>query len=66
MTTRRDGKIMLFLMTDAGLKAASMSTYMADLLPSKWAAGIGLLSAMLSAVTGLYVTMTRETERIPQ
>lgn len=65
MTTRRDNRIILFLMTDAALKAATMSTYAADLLPSKMVAAIGLLSAMLSAACGIYVTMTRETERIP-
>ena len=65
MTTRRDSRIIAFLMVDAAMKAAAMSTYAADLLPSKAVAGIGLLSAMLSAAAGLYVTMTRETERVP-
>ena len=65
MTTRRDSRIILFLMIDAAMKAATVSTYAVDLLPSKAVAGIGLLSAMLSAAAGIYVTMTRETERVP-
>lgn len=65
MTTRRDNKILLFLMIQAAVSAANASAYLTTLLPSKGVAAVGLLSVMLSAATGIYVTLTRETERIP-
>lgn len=65
MTTRRDNKILLFLMVQAAVSAANASAYLAALLPPSGVALVGLLSVMLSAATGVYVTLTRETERIP-
>lgn len=65
MTTRRDNRIILFLMVNASISAANASAYLAQLLPPVGVAGVGLLSTMLSAATGIYVTLTRETEQVP-
>lgn len=66
MTTRRDNRIILFLMLQAMVSAANTSAYLTTLLPTRGVAAVGLLSVMLSAATGVYVTLTRETERIPR
>lgn len=66
MTTRRDNRILLMLMAQAMVSAANASAYLTTLLPSKGVAFVGLLSVMLSAGTGVYVTLTRETERLPR
>lgn len=66
MTTKRDNRILLLLMVQAMISAANASAYLTTLLPTKGVAAVGLLSVMLSAATGVYVTLTRETEHIPR
>jgi hypothetical protein len=61
MTTRRDGRILMFLMANAGLTAANTSAYLTAILPPKGVALVGLLSVVVSAMTGIYVTVTKET-----
>lgn len=65
MTTKRDNRILLMLMIQAAISAANASAYLSTLFPPKGVAAVGLLSVMISAVTGVYVTLTRETERLP-
>lgn len=66
MTTRRDNRILLLLMVQAAVSAANASAYLTTLLDAKGVAAVGLISVMLSAATGIYVTVTRETERVPR
>lgn len=63
MTTRRDSRIILFLMINAALNAAATTVYLGSIAPHWVVATVGLLSAMWSAATGIYVTVTKETEK---
>jgi hypothetical protein len=63
VTTRRDGRIILFLMINAALNAASTTAYLSSIAPKGVTAVVGLVSAMWSAATGIYVTVTQETQK---
>lgn len=62
MTTKRDGRILAFLMANAALQAANTSVYLGQFAPPWVSAVVGLLSGMFSAATGVYVVASRETE----
>lgn len=66
MTTQRDSRIILFLMINAALNAASTTAYLGAIAPKWVIAIVGLISAMWSAATGIYVTVTQETQRLPR
>lgn len=63
MTTLRDSRIILFLMINAALNAAATTAFLSEVAPKWFVAIVGLLSAMWSAATGIYVTVTQETQR---
>lgn len=60
MQTRRDRVLIVLLMLNAALNAANTTTYLTELAPVWVVASVGLLAAMLSASTGVYVAITRE------
>jgi hypothetical protein len=64
VVTRRDSRIILFLMINAALNAASTTAYLAQFAPKWIVAVVGLLSSMWSAATGIYVTVTQETQKV--
>lgn len=65
MTTRRDSRILAFLMLNAALSAANTSAYLGEFAPRWVVAVVGLLSAMTSAATGVYVVATQEPPSTP-
>lgn len=50
-------------MVNAALNAASTTAYLGAIAPKWVIAVVGLISAMWSAATGIYVTVTQETQR---
>jgi Kef-type K+ transport system membrane component KefB len=60
MNTRRDRGLIVALVAQAAISAASGSALLAELAPRSVVAGIGLLSAMLSSSTAVYVALTKE------
>lgn len=65
MVTRRDSRIILLLMINAALNAANTSVFIGKFVPPWVAALVGMLGAMISAATGVYVVATRESESVP-
>ena len=65
MVTERDGVLLLMLMGNAVLDAVTTSAHLTEVVTKPAAAILGLVSAMVSAATGVYVVWSREppTER---
>lgn len=60
MVTHRDKWLLIMLMVNASANAITSSAYLTELASRSVVAGIGLLSAALSAATGVYVVASRE------
>lgn len=60
MVTRRDRALLIMLMVQAALDTAAMSAHLTQVLPPWGVAMVGLVSAMMSAATGVYVVASRE------
>lgn len=59
MITRRDRGLIMALMAQAAISAASGSALLAELAPRPVVAAVGLLSAMMSSSTAVYVGLTQ-------
>lgn len=59
MITKRDKGLIIALVAQASISAASGSALLAELAPRPVVAGVGLLSAMLSSSTAAYVALTQ-------
>ena len=66
MQTRRDRTLIIALCVQAGLTTAASSAFLAQLFPARAVAGVGLLSAIFSAVTAMYVSLTQEPHVSPE
>lgn len=62
MQTRRDRWLIIALVGQAALSAASGSALLAELAPRPVVAAVGLLSSMLSSSTAVYVAVTKDTQ----
>jgi hypothetical protein len=65
MVTRRDRWLLIMLMLNAAVNAVTSSAYLVEIADRTTVAVIGLVSAALSAATGVYVVSSRETQGIP-
>lgn len=65
MVTRRDRWLLLMLMSNAATNAVTSSAYLTEIANRPTVAVVGLVSAALSAATGVYVVATREPASIP-
>jgi len=60
MQTQRDRGLIVALVIQAAISAASGSALLAELAPRPVVAAVGLLSSMLSSSTAVYVAVTKE------
>lgn len=60
MQTRRDRGLIIALVAQAAISAASGSALLAELAPRPVVAAVGLLSSMLSSSTAVYVAVTTD------
>lgn len=60
MNTPRDKGLIMALVVQAAISAASGSALLAELAPRPVVAGVGLLSSMMSSSTAVYVALTKE------
>lgn len=69
MLTRPDKGLVIALVIQAAISAAAGSAMLAEIAPRSVVAGVGLLNAMLSSSTAVYVALTKpsgdSTERLP-
>lgn len=60
MTVNRDKGLIIVLVIQAAISAASGSALLAELAPRPVVAAVGLLSSMLSSSTAVYVAVTKD------
>lgn len=66
MVTKRDRVLIILLMGQAALDTAATSAHLTELAPSWTVAAVGLVSAMMSSATAVYVVATREPIYVPR
>lgn len=66
MQTRRDKTLIIALCIQAAMSAAATSALLSELFPRPVVAAVGLVSAMLSSATAVYVSLTREPGASPE
>ncbi len=65
MNTRRDKGLIIALMVQAAVSAASGSALLTELVSRPIVAFVGLISSMLSSSTAVYVALTKEDQMSP-